>query len=370
MSRTAKFIVAVIVAGVVISAGHEISYSQTDKIIKIGVSVPITGQIAWLGEGMKNAALLARDDFSKNFVNLKYKYELVFEDDQFDPKRSAAVAKKLTGVDKVSAIISGEGPTAMVMGPIADKAKVIHFGITADPKAAKGDLNFLHWSPLAQQNFVLLQELQNRGYRSVSFYTNVSSEVWVAIYEDLKKQMSDFGIEVTTDQSFESGKKDFRTLIAKAKQNPAEIDIILTYSPELDILIKQIRTAGLLQPVTSIESFEFATEWPLIEGMWYVCGCSPSREFIAAYKKKYAGKFPPILSPQVYDMINLVITAAENVDSPSKPTPKQIGDSLKKIDNFSGVLGKLSVGSDGIVWSRAAVKIIRNGEPKLLHFFD
>jgi len=377
MNRVQGIIMSLLLSAAVLSGCQESdvttaarSGSQGVKeTIRIGVSVPLTGQIAFIGEGMKNAAVMAKEDLSKNFRDLKYRYELVFEDDQFDPKRAASVAKKLISVDKVSAIISGEGPTALVMGPIADKNRVIHFGITADAKAAEGDLNFLHWSPLAEQNSVFLTELRNRGYRKVGFFTNVSAEVWVAIYEDLRKQIEDAGIAVTTDQSFESGKKDFRTLIARAKQNPPDIYILLTYSPELDILVKQMRTAGIRTPITSIESFEFAQEMPLFEGQWYVCGGNPSREFVAAYKARH-GRFPPILSPNTYDMINLVITAAENVRSSSVPTPEQIADELKKIKNFSGVLGRLSVGDDGIVWSRAGVKTIKNGEPSLLYYFD
>ena len=380
MSKALRMIFSLIMAAAVISVLPVLTgCRQSDlsgkaktvskETIKIGISVPLTGQIAMLGEGMKNAGLMAKAHISKNFKKLKYNYEFIFEDDQFDPKKAAAVAKKLITVDRVSAIISGEGPTAMVMGPIADKKNVIHFGITADPAAAKGDLNFLHWSPLAQQNFVFLQELKNRGYKSVGFFTNISSEVWVAIADDLKKQIKDAGIAITSDQSFESGKKDFRTLIARAKQSPAEIYILLTYSPELDIIVKQLRTAGINAPVTSIESFEFASEMPLLEGQWYVCGGNPSRDFVAEYKQRY-GRYPPILSPNVYDMVNLIITAAENAESSSVPTPGQIASAMKKIDNFSGVLGKLVVRDDGIVWSRAGVKVIKNGEPALLHYYD
>ncbi len=372
MSKGTKIVIVVLIAVMVISTGFIIpgcKPKESAETIKIGVSVPITGQIAMLGEGMKNAALIAKDDMAKNFKNLRHNYELIFEDDGFDPTKAASVARKLISVDKVVAIISGEGPTAMVMGPIADKEQVIHFGITADPAAAKGELNFLHWSPLAEQNYVLLQELKNRGYKKVGFFTNISSEVWVAISEDLKKQVKDAGIAITYDESFENGKKDFRSLVAKVKENMPEIHIILTYSPELDILVKQMRTAGLNQPITSIESFEFAQEMPLFEGQWYVCGGNPSRDFVAEYKSRY-GKYPPILSPNVYDMINLIITATENVQSASTPTSTQIAGELKKIKNYSGVLGKLVVGDDRIVWSKAGVKIIKNGEPALLHYFD
>ena len=102
--------------------------------IKIGVVVPMTGNLAFLGEGIRDAMLLAKQDLGST----QYAYELIFEDDQLDPKMTASAVNKLIGVNKVDAIVSfGSGP-GNVVGNIGEQNKVVHFGIASDPNVAKG----------------------------------------------------------------------------------------------------------------------------------------------------------------------------------------------------------------------------------------
>lgn len=88
----------------------------TTKPIKIGVILPLTGIVATFGEEAKRGIEAAR----QNGV------EIIYEDDQCDPKLAVAAFKKLTELDGVNVII---GPTCgspqEVVAPLAKDKGVL-----------------------------------------------------------------------------------------------------------------------------------------------------------------------------------------------------------------------------------------------------
>lgn len=360
MSQSTKWVVGVIVVVAVVAIGYFVSKGPSEvsaEPIKIGVVAPMTGDLAFIGEGIKDATLLTKE----NLGNTRYSYELIFEDDQMDSKMTASAANKLISVDKVDAIVSfGSGP-GNVITPIAEQNKIVHFGIASDDNIAKGNYNFIHWTPPSEENKVFIAELQRRGIKKLGVFES-NTQGAAAVIADLREKLKGTGIEIVTDQVFNSGEKDFRSIIAKAKNSGAEIYLLLAFSPELEVLAKQIREAGINTPFTSIECFELSEQVALFEGEWYVNAADPTEDFTDKFEAK-AGKNPTLGAANAYDIFNLVVAATEKVKDSTKPTSDQIVSELTTIKNFSGALGNLSVNEDGIVLSRAAVRMIKDGKP-------
>ena len=84
MTKKTKIITAVLIVVVVIIAvfGFRKSGPTTKPVVTIGITLPLTGDVAMLGQANKKAILLSESQLPKN---LKYDYKLVFEDDQFKP---------------------------------------------------------------------------------------------------------------------------------------------------------------------------------------------------------------------------------------------------------------------------------------------
>ncbi len=365
MKQTGKRFAGIIAAALIIVAGFTVSGCEKTGVketFKIGVSAPLTGNVGFVGEGMKNAMLLAKERLG----DTKYNYEFIFEDSQFDPKVAASAAHKLISIDKVDAIVS-VGHGGPIISPLATKNDIIHFSISIQPWLAEGDNNFLHWAPSRELNRVLVEELQRRGIKKVGVFRTVSFEGWAVYLDDFNKRRKGTDIMLVTDQTFQDGTKDFRELILKAKKSNPDIYLLLAQTPELEILAKQIKEAGIDTPLTSIESFEATKETDLFEGYWYVSAISPTSDFTDAYEKQYHDK-PPVASANAYDIVNLIVTAVEKAGagSPAKPATAKISKELRKIKNFPGALGNLVVGDDGIVLSGVQLKMIKNGEHVVL----
>lgn len=360
MSKSTKWVVGVIVVVAIVVIGYFTSKGSrevSETPIKIGVVAPMTGNLAFMGEGIKDAILLAKE----NMGGTKYNYEVIFEDDQLDSKMTASAVNKLISVDKADVIVSFSSVTGNVITPIAEQNKIVHFGIASDPNVANGQYNFIHWTPPSEENKVFIAELQRRGIKKLGVFES-NAQGAAAVMADLRERLKETDIEIVTDQVFNFGEKDFRSIIAKAKNSEAEIYLLMAFSPELEILGKQIREAGIDTPITSIEGFELSEQVDLFEGEWYVNAADPIGDFTDKFNAK-TGKNPTLGAANGYDIFNLVVAAAEKIIGSTKPTPDQIVSELMEIKNFNGALGNLSVNEVGIVVSKAAVRMIKDGKP-------
>ncbi len=351
-------IITLLLAWLVISS----TYAKDKETIKIAFVGPLTGDIGFLGEGMRNAMNIAKDELK----NTKYNYEYVFEDTQNDPKMVVNAVNKLISVDKVDAILTLGVNAGLVTSPIVEKTNnVVHISIAIEPWVAKGDTNFIHWTSSKKLNGLLVDEMKKRGIRTAGIFRTVTAEGYKVYAEDMFKLLKKAGIKLVSDQTFQNGEKDFRSIVSKAKPSNADIYVLFADTPELELLGKQIKEGGITAPLTSVESFEVSQNMDIFEGYWFVSVAEPSHSFAAEYEKRHGAR-PPLCSPNAYDMVKLIVTAAEKAHASSKPTAVAISKELTKIKDFPGALGTLYVDPDGTIQSDGSLKIIKNGKVSLL----
>ncbi len=363
MNKTLKIFVGLIVAAAVVSGGYVFSMSKKPALKEkatytIGMIAPLTGDVGFVGVGMKDAVLMAQEQMGKT----KYNYKFIFEDSRYDPKISASGANKLINVDKVDAIIS-IGYGGPIVAPLATKYNILHFAIEIQPEIANGENNFIHWTPVKRLVGLLIEEMQKKGFEKVAVFRTVSLPAWIAYMDYFQKGIEGTNIKIVSDQSFQDDEKSFQSMIAMAKQAEPDVYLLLTQVPAIEIVVKQLREAGVDAPLTGIESFEQVKDLSLFEGQWYIGPVDATESFNSAYEAKYE-KTPPVCSPNAYDIANLIETAVERAgSSPSeKPPTKAVVRELLKIKNFDGALGNLTVDKEGIVLSEAKVKMILNGK--------
>ncbi len=355
MRPKARVIVCVFIAALILLTGFAVSHAADKPTIKIGWSLPLTGDLGWIGEGMRDAALLAKDEIGAS----NYNWEFIFEDDKLDPKNTATVGNKFIHIDKVDATVAVGGSCGGAMSKLADQNKIVNFSVTTEPSVEEGDMNFGHWTPLPEQNIVLVQQIEKRGFKKVASFVNISLNDYVSIHKDLAQR-----IKFVASGEVQNDQKDFRTEIAKVLKADPDIIILCLRAPILDMLTRQLRELGYKGRLTAIESFAASKEKDLYEGEFMVGGAEQTNFFSKAFQDKY-NKEPKIGAANAYDIVKLVVFAVENSGVKGKPTTKQISDSLKKINYYPGALGTLRVQESGRVWSAATVQMIKDG--KVIH---
>lgn len=281
MNKTAKIILGVIIAAMIVSAGYVFFMNgkpEMNETVKIGFSIPLTGDIAFIGEGMRDAAIMAREEIGET----RYNYELLFEDDKLDPRIDATIGNKFISIDKVDVIVSAGGGSGGVLSKMADLNGIIHFAVTVEPTVTEGENNFAHWTSNSDQNSVMAAQIKKRGFSRPAAFLNVSLNDYISIYDDLRTR-----VDFVAMEEVQNGQKDFRTAIARMKQAGPDIIALILRTPELEILTKQIKELGLNVPLTAIESFAVSKEKELYEGEFFVGGALPSQGFVKGFRNKY-----------------------------------------------------------------------------------
>lgn len=357
-----KKIVSIVLAVCILGAAAIAFFAQSNKTgnaVTIGVITPMTGNSAHLGEGIRNAILLAQSE-SKD---TKREYKFIFEDDALDPKKSAVAAQKLTSIDHVDAIISFTAGTGNAVSPIADANKTPHIGLANDRRIATGTYNFVLWTPGSEQARVFVAEVQRRGIKKIALFETKHPGIKI-ITDAIREQVKNTDVQIVSQEQYVAGTSDFRSIIVKSKDAGAQLLVPISFSPEVETLTKQIRELGITTPLASVSAFELVKDKSIFNGHWYVAERNADTRFIDAYKSAYE-RGPTLGGVQSYEVTKLIIRTAEQFVE--KPSREALGDALAKTTNFDSAIGLIRQAPDGFFETGSIVKMIRNGQAEPLY---
>lgn len=351
-----KIILSLILALSLSACGEaEKKDAAADKktVVKIGVVTQLSGNMAMVGEGIKNAG---QDLKSRN---LKYDYRFIFEDDGYEARKTAMIFPKLKNLDKVDAILSTFSQTGKIISPHAEAAEIIHLSLSSDKEVAKGKYNFLDLTMPQYTSGRMLQFYKDKGIRKiVSIVPNNAGALPLekAFMEQLKPED---GIQVAA-YSVAPQEKDFKMLLAKTKEEKADAYLTLLYGASFVPFFKQYHEAGETAFITSIETFAVLPDFSIAEGAYFTDAAAANDDFSKRYQENFS-KTSSYGVGNMYDMVMLTAEAFENAE-----TKEQAVNELLKIKTYDGVVGKLTQDENGIFNSAAVLKKIIDGRPVIV----
>lgn len=134
-----KILLSIIVIVLVLGGIFLYSQNKTDNLpmvqeqkIKLGLMFPLTSQFGSVAEGVRNASLLAVEEWQKS--NPTIKVETVVEDDAYDPKKGVTIYNKFKNIDKVQGIVSISTPVvdALYKTYQTDGIPVVNLGLQTE----------------------------------------------------------------------------------------------------------------------------------------------------------------------------------------------------------------------------------------------
>ena len=353
-------------------AQQEANKSVSATPVKIGFVLPLSGDWAFLGEGVRDAALLAEQDLS----DAKLPFQLLFEDNNGQLKQSASAAYRLINVEKVDAIISIISGVGLLINPIAEKAKVLNFGLCSNVNVADGTYNFTNYITTEEGARSFLQELARRGPGSKAKSTklgvfSLNEEGFNQILEQVEAQSAGTTVDIIFKETFEPQTRDFRSQIMRSVTKEPDTLLVLGLSPEIETLAKQLEQLQKTVPLASIEAFGLAENKSAFNGAWYIDAAAPSEVFQKRFKSSY-GREITAAAAHAYDTVMVIaqaaIAAAQGRGNPGteKPTTTEIAKAIHSVQRFEGVVGSLTVDENGVIHSVPSVKVMTNGRGVLL----
>ena len=287
----------------------------------------------------------------------------MFEDNQGQLAPSVTAAKKLIEIERADALISIISGVGKLLKPLATQANIINFGICSETEVADGKLSFINYLTAEQGVSKYLDHL-GRGKSLGIFALNEAG--FQKITEVLKRDAPP-AVDLVFVDTFEKGTTDFRPLLVRRSKVHPDALLILGLSPEIETLVTQARLMGITTPVTSIEGFGLASNKSPFEGAWFIDSAVPNGEFRARFSQTYGREVTPGCG-HAYDSVMLLADSFGGAVKTGGGIDHAKAASLfRHLHDFSGVTGQLNVQSNGVIWSDASVKVIRNGKPELLH---
>ncbi len=323
-------------------------------VVKIGFASPLTGDVAAMGLGMRNGALLAVEEAnaSGQFPNLRV--ELLAVDDRSDPKEAVNVANQLVSDPRVVAVVghlnSGCSiPAARVYNrhglamitPASTNPKLTRQ--QDDPDWGVRNVFRVCTTDDVQGEFAGRFVAKRLKLRRVAVIHD-KTPYGQGLVEEFQKEFARQGGTVISFEGIAIGDKDFKPLLTRVKGlNPQAIYFGGLYT-EAGLVTRQAKELGFTGPMITgdgVYSPEFmkvggtATEGDIVT----LVGAPPEKiPSGQAFLDKYRARFPGVdaqpYDPYTYDAVNIVLAAVASVGTDKAKVMEHI-----RAIRFQGVLG-------------------------------
>ncbi|MFN0117395.1 MAG: branched-chain amino acid ABC transporter substrate-binding protein [Elusimicrobiota bacterium] len=335
---------------------------QELKKTKIAIALPLTGDIASLGQGIKRAIEM-RIEESNSAKDLSEPIELVVFDDRSDPKEAVNIANRIVADRNVLGVIGHfNSGCSIPASRIYAQAGLVMIS----PASSNPDLTLQQLSPqwtFPKSVFRVNTTDNIQGSVGAEFVINdlKLSKVGIihdktaygqGVAEEFKKRFEELNGTVTDFEGLQIGDRDFRSLLTRVKATGPQAIYFGGMFSEGGALVRQARDVGFKGAFVTCEAnYDPAflkVAGPAAEGAYVTFLGSPpeildsARDFVARYKSKYPGEEMKSYDHYGYEVASIFIEAIKNAGMDRV----KIIEYLKTI-KFNGVLGETSFDEKG-----------------------
>ena len=337
--------------------------AKAKPVIKIGATLPLTGDAADVGQAARIGLQMTLDELKK--TGLKYDYQLIFEDNQVNPQKVAATVNKLINIDKANAIISIWNLMGNITSALANQKEVISLACSIGEETTKGKYNFNAHASNRQQAKMLVEMLKEQNIKTVALITDNSG--MRLQYEEVKNYMAkNSDIQIVFEEFFNPGEKDYKAAIIKAAEKNPDIYLYSGYNPSTYIFMKQLKEITGGNNVTTIDMFGGmpVKDRDIIEGLWYVDSNSDGTD---EFKKKLQAEKGIISQSCTGDSasnLQIIVAAYENAavsEGEKIPSNDAVRDWIfANVEDFDTYGGQMTVVRDGLFDKKPSIKKMVN----------
>ncbi len=380
---------ALILAGCGSPAEEGGAEGGNEKTVKIGMIAPISGDLAALGQGMKNSADLAVKQANEDGAIEGWNIEFDPQDDTANAQVGAQAAAKLASDSEVAGVIGTlNSSVALQVQPILARANIVQISpantlpdLTQGQKyLTKKERQFPNYFRVATTDAIQgpfgADYVFNELGQKTAVTVNDQLAYGVGLTAAFEREFTRLGGKIVARERVTQGDKDFRAVVTKLKAaNPGVIYYGGQY-PEGSLLSKQAKEAGLDVPLVGgdglFDPTYIATAGPGSEGDVATTVGAPTEElesaqdFVDAYEEEGYDDDFSAYGAYTYDATNVLIQAMKRVlEGEDELTPelrKQIIQEVQKTD-MEGATGEIGFDEFGDNTNRVlTVYAVKKGE--------
>jgi len=322
--------------------------------VKIGVYLPLTGQMAFGGQLELEGVQMAHKEMP---TVLGKKVELFVVDNKSDKVEAANAVKRLIEKEKVVAIIGTYGSSlAMAGGEVAEKAGVPMVGTSCtNPLVTQGkkfSFRVCFIDPF-QGAGAATYAYKDLKLKTAALLVDISNDYSVGLASFFTKSFTKLGGQIVANLKYQAGDQDFTAQLTEIASKKPDVLFIPSYFAEGAIIMKQVKELGAKFQVmggdamdnpqiveiggAAVEGFVHTT-FPYDPSMKNM---SPmAKKFTENWKKAFPSKEPNVNAALGYDTYLLVLDAIKRA---GKAEPAAITKALAATKGFEGVTGSTTI---------------------------
>ena len=273
--------------------------NQNDKI-KVGVLMPLTGDIAYIGQSYVNAMQMVVDE---NNV------ELIIEDTKSEVKTAISALNKMLAFDKIDVVVSAVPAVSEGINPILEDKGILHYALTFSPEISQKN-NVIKLFPSSDEEVrSYMNYAIEKKFHDVVFLRHMFPDAELAFKTVVAPESKALGLNIT-DVPFDLATRDFNNLAAKVKSLHPELVVVQSLSYNFYNISKSFLHAGIIDKMLgdlnfgdlysySVEEADELNGIPFL-GLSYVMSNRYN-----TFKEQYIAKYnsePHYLSAFLYDV--------------------------------------------------------------------
>lgn len=335
----------------------------TTKEFRIGVVLPLTGDLANFGKTVLNGVKLRVVDFANENPNIVVR--VIAEDSQAKPAVAVSAYQKLIDADGVSVVIGALTSSAtLAMAPIAQQRKVLLISPTAsNPKlSSAGPYFFRVWPSDSFDGRVAAEYCFSKlGFRKTGII-HLNNDYALGLKNVFADTFTRIGGEVVFTDSYLENTTDFRTLLTKASQMDLDVLYLPGHPQGIGTILKQARELDVNTTFFSnvaAEDKEFlAIAGNAADGLYFTApafnieeGGSEVRRFVDQYKSRF-DETPDVHAVKGYEAATVLLEGV----LVGMQTSEDLKQFLHGKNLFHGLSGDFKFDANGDIITSMSVK--------------
>jgi branched-chain amino acid transport system substrate-binding protein len=329
------------------------SYAKS-KPFRIGAIFPVSGPLADHGKESMNGIRLALKEMGETSIKGR-KIELILEDNQGDPIKSANAALKLINIEKVDALLGSVANVNTLAGaPIAQEAQIplITPASTSDKITQMGNfISRICFTDNFQGAAMARFAYHNLKKRKAAIIIDNSSSYSKEMAKVFKKEFERLGGEfVSRERSYQQDEEDFTAILKELKRKRPEFVFLPGYYNEVGRILRQARQMKINVPFLGGDGWN-SPKLQELAGANGIKNSYISSHFSAddqdpvvqAFVQKYIklhNKSPGTMAALGYDSMLVLQDAMKRASTLS---PQDIAKAISHTKNFKGVTGTITL---------------------------
>ena len=354
-----KNILIVSVIVLVLIVGGSIFWKATPPepdlgVIKIGAVLPLSGPIAFMGEGTLNGLLLAEDHANADkWGKLPFRIKIIAEDGCGVPKTSIGAYQKLVATDGCKIIATILSGVSMTLKPFAEEDGVLLFANATHPELTRqGQMTLRHSMSAQQEASIIVQSLALNVPEPKAAIVVQNDDYGEAFADALETDIEKKGVKIAASIKYEKQDPHIRTIAQQVISTKPSAVVLVGVGKNLGLLVRRLREYGFQGEIFASIGFvlvpgavEAAGEFAKGINHTEIVFDTTSAAYIALsndYKQRF-GRQPGAESLIAYNTVRLLSEAMREAGV----EPLSVANYIRAMSSFKGTGEQMTIKENG-----------------------